>query len=78
VCATPPGFEVDLFVEAEAKALIEWHLGRIRWVDALRADRIRVHGPSKLARTLPTWNRLSPAAHMKDARPRRVAAVTAL
>jgi hypothetical protein len=29
-----------------------------------------VHGPSKLARALPTWNRLSPAAHMKDARPR--------
>jgi DNA-binding HxlR family transcriptional regulator len=78
VCATPPGFEVDLFVEAEAKALIEWHLGRIKWVDALRADRIRVHGPSKLARALPTWNRLSPAAHMKDARPRPVAAVTAL
>ena len=78
MCATPPGFEVDLFVEAEAKALIEWHLGRIRWVDALRADRIRVHGPSKLARALPTWNRLSPAAHMKDARPRPVASVTAL
>jgi hypothetical protein len=47
-------------------------------VDALRADRIRVHGPSKLARALPTWNRLSPAAHMKDARPRPVASVTAL
>ncbi len=78
VCATYPGFEVDLFVEAEARALIEWHLGRIKWVDALRADRIRVHGPSKLARALPTWNRLSPAAHIKDARPRRVAAVAAL
>lgn len=78
VCQTYPGFEVDLFVEAEPRALIEWHLGRIEWVDALRADRIRVHGPSRLARALPTWNRLSPAAHAKDARPRRVAAVTAL
>jgi DNA-binding HxlR family transcriptional regulator len=78
VCQTYPGFEVDLFVEAEPRALIEWHLGRIRWVDALRADRIRVHGPSKLARALPTWNHLSPAAHTKDGRPRRVTAVAAL
>jgi hypothetical protein len=31
VCATYPGFEVDLFVEAEPRALIEWHLGRIEW-----------------------------------------------
>lgn len=77
VCQTYPGFEVDLFVEAEPRALIEWHLGRIKWVDALRADRIRVQGPSKLARALPTWNHLSPAAHAKDARPRRVAAVAA-
>ena len=67
-----------LFVEAEPRALIEWHLGRIRWVDALRADRIRVHGPSKLARALPTWNHLSPAAHTKDAQPRRAATVAAL
>jgi DNA-binding HxlR family transcriptional regulator len=76
VCATYPGFEVDLYVEAEARALIEWHLGRIKWADALRADRIRVHGPSKLARSLPTWNLLSPAAHAKDAR-RRPASVGA-
>jgi DNA-binding HxlR family transcriptional regulator len=77
VCATYPGFDVDLYVEAEARALIEWHLGRIKWADALRADRIRVHGPSKLARSLPTWNLLSPAAHAKDARARRLASVGA-
>lgn len=77
VCATYPGFEVDLFVEAEPRALIEWHLGRIKWVDALRADRIRVHGLPKLARALPTWNHLSPAAQLTDARPRRIAALGA-
>jgi DNA-binding HxlR family transcriptional regulator len=33
VCQTYPGFEVDLYVEAEPRALIEWHLGRITWVD---------------------------------------------
>jgi DNA-binding HxlR family transcriptional regulator len=77
VCATYPGFEVDLFVEAEPRAMIEWHLGRIEWVDALRDDRIRVHGPSSLARALPTWNHLSPAAHARDAGRPRVAAEAA-
>ncbi len=61
VCATYPGFEVELFVEAEPRALVEWNLGRITWADALRADRIRVQGPPKLARGLPTWNSLNPA-----------------
>jgi len=42
VCRKDPGFEIELFVEAEPAALAEWHLGRIEWVDALRADRIRV------------------------------------
>lgn len=63
VCATHPGFEIDLFVEAEAKALIDWHLARIEWVEALRAGRIRVHGLPTLARALPTWKLPSPAAH---------------
>jgi DNA-binding HxlR family transcriptional regulator len=76
VCATYPGFEVDLFVEAEPRALIEWNLGRITWADALRADRIRVLGPPKLARALPTWNSLNPA-NAKDVRPQRGAAASA-
>ncbi|HEU4749649.1 MAG TPA: helix-turn-helix domain-containing protein [Acidimicrobiia bacterium] len=62
VCQTYPGFEVDLFVEAEPRALAEWHLGRIEWLEALRAERIAVVGPPALARSLPTWNRRSAAA----------------
>lgn len=72
VCRTDPLFEVDLFVEAEPRALAEWHLGRIEWLDAIRSERIRVEGPTSLARALPTWNRLSAVAHTKDARPRAV------
>jgi len=67
VCRKDPGFEIELFVEAEPAALAEWHLGRIEWVDALRADRIRVVGPAPLARALPTWNRRSPAAQARRA-----------
>ena len=46
VCRKDPGFEVELFVEAEPAALAEWHLGRIEWADALRAERIRILGPA--------------------------------
>lgn len=67
VCRKDPGFEVDLFVQAEPAALAEWHLGQIEWVDALRAERIRVLGPAPLARALPTWNRRSPAAQVRRA-----------
>ena len=62
VCVKDPGFEVALYVEAEPRALAEWHLGRIEWIDALREERIRVIGPTRLAKALPTWNRRSEAA----------------
>jgi hypothetical protein len=67
VCRRDPGFEVELYVQAEPAALAEWHLGRIEWSDALRAERIRVLGPATLARALPTWNRRSPAAWARQA-----------
>jgi DNA-binding MarR family transcriptional regulator len=67
VCRKDPGFEVELFVQAEPAALAEWHLGRIEWTDALRAERIRVLGPASLARALPTWNHRSAAAQARHA-----------
>jgi hypothetical protein len=60
---------VDLFVEAEPRALAEWHLGRIEWVEALRSARIAVVGPPSLARSLPTWNRRSAAAQARRSGP---------
>jgi DNA-binding HxlR family transcriptional regulator len=65
VCLRDPGFEEDLFVEAEPRALAEWHLGRVEWVDAVRDDRIRVIGPAALARALPSWNQRSEAARAR-------------
>lgn len=66
ICRKAPGFEEDLVIEADARALAEWHLGRIEWIDALREELIRVQGPSKLARALPTWNRRSEASRVKS------------
>jgi DNA-binding HxlR family transcriptional regulator len=68
ICRKDPGFEPDLFVEADARVLAEWHLGRIEWIDALRNEQIRVFGPSSLARALPTWNRRSEASRLAKTR----------
>jgi DNA-binding HxlR family transcriptional regulator len=68
ICRKDPGFEPDLFVEADARALAEWHLGRIEWVDAIREEQIRVSGPVSLARALPTWNRRSGASRLPKTR----------
>jgi DNA-binding HxlR family transcriptional regulator len=56
ICRTNPGFQEDLVVTAQARALTEWHLGRVGWTSALRSGHIRVTGSRSLARALPTWN----------------------
>jgi DNA-binding HxlR family transcriptional regulator len=68
VCRTDPGFPEDLVVTAQSRAIAEWHLGHIRWSDALKQDSIRVDGSPRLARALPTWNKQSGWAHL-DTRP---------
>ena len=65
VCRTNPGFDEDLVVTAASKALAEWHLGRIEWVDALRAGDFEVVGAPRLAKALPTWNRRSGWARLE-------------
>jgi DNA-binding HxlR family transcriptional regulator len=62
VCVRDPGFNEDLIIQIEPRALAEWHLGRIEWEEAVADGRIRVHGPPSLSRSLPTWNRRSEAA----------------
>lgn len=56
VCLTDPKMEEDLVVTAESTALAQWHLGRLEWAQALRANRVHVTGPRDLARALPSWN----------------------
>lgn len=56
VCYSDPGGEPDVSVVAESPAFVDWHRGRIRWIDATRDGRIRVTGRRAVARALPTWN----------------------
>ncbi len=66
VCLTNPGYDEDLVVQADPRALAEWHLGRIEWRDALADGRIAVAGPPAMARRLPSWNRRSDAARQRS------------
>jgi DNA-binding HxlR family transcriptional regulator len=59
VCRKHPGFDEDLIVTAESVALVEWHLGRIEWTEAINTKRIQVTGLPRLANALPTWNQRS-------------------
>lgn len=68
VCRTWPGFDEDLVVTAESAAFVQWHMGRLAWGRALASRRIRLDGPSALARAFPTWNRRSPFARVRPAR----------
>jgi hypothetical protein len=65
VCRTNPGYDEDLVVTATSKALAEWHLGRIEWVDALQTGDFEVAGAPRLAKALPTWNRRSGWARLE-------------
>ncbi len=57
VCRTYPGFEEDLIVTAQSRALADWHLGHISWADAIKKNHIEIMGPPRLAKALPNWNR---------------------
>jgi hypothetical protein len=67
ICKTYHGLDEDLFVTAEAEAFVKWHAGQLTWAQAIREDRIQLHGPSSLVRAFPTWNARSMFAHVTPA-----------
>jgi hypothetical protein len=54
-----PGFESDLIVTADLKAMTKVWLGDLSFSAALRARAVVVHGPPKWARAFPGWLLLS-------------------
>ena len=57
ICEKYPGGEEQLVVVVnDPVAFARWHLGEIKWGDALRCGAIEVRGSRALARALPTWN----------------------
>ena len=54
-CQIDPGYDVDLVVDGENRALHRWLLGVTTFREVQRSGRVRLIGPSRLARAFPTW-----------------------
>ncbi|MGN6576125.1 MAG: winged helix-turn-helix transcriptional regulator [Nocardioides sp.] len=55
VCQSNPGYDVDLALEADTGQMHRWLLGMVPFRDLVTAGSVRLLGPSRLARTFPTW-----------------------
>ena len=72
LCIDDPGYEVDLYVEADLAAMAAVWLGDKTFEAALRSREIRLIGPRELAKAFPKWLMLSHFAPV--ARPEAAAA----
>jgi hypothetical protein len=58
ICEKYPGGDEHLIVVVNDPVVFaRWHLGELRWVDALRSEGIELRGPRSLVRAFPTWHR---------------------
>src|SRR3546814_13790700 len=48
ICKTYPGFEVDLYVTAEAEAFVKWHAGKLSWSQATGDGHIQLADPPSM------------------------------
>jgi len=66
LCLNDPGFEVDLFIEAELRAFTSYWLGHTGLDHERDADRIRFTGSPALERSFGRWLRRGPYAPAGD------------
>jgi DNA-binding HxlR family transcriptional regulator len=62
LCFTDPGFGVDLFVDAEVKALTQIYLAHMTVAAALRKGEITLTGTPRYRRAFATWIGVTPYA----------------
>ncbi|GAB3853843.1 hypothetical protein ACFPIJ_61655 [Dactylosporangium cerinum] len=62
MCTSDPGHDVDLYVEADLRAMADVFLGRLDLRTALRDGRVDLTGPAPLRSAFPSWIGLSPFA----------------
>src|SRR3954471_17431870 len=55
VCIDDPGFEVDLYVEADLGAMAKVWLGDVPFERALTSGDVRLIGPREMAKAFPSW-----------------------
>jgi DNA-binding HxlR family transcriptional regulator len=77
LCVTDPGFEVDVFVEADLASFARVWLGQVPMREAMRSGAIRLAGDTQAVRAFPSWLLLSTLAAVPRPQPgefeRRVA-----
>lgn len=59
LCLRDPGFDVDLWVEADLEAFTRLWMGELTFAEALQKRVLAVEGPERLGRAFPRWMRLS-------------------
>jgi DNA-binding HxlR family transcriptional regulator len=59
LCISDPGFEVDIYVDADAAAMSNVWLGDLSFAEAVRTKKIRLSGMPGLIRQFPSWLLLS-------------------
>jgi hypothetical protein len=62
LCFTDPGFGVDLYVDAEVKALTQVYLAHLTVTAAVRRGEITLTGPPEYRRAFPSWIGVTPYA----------------
>ena len=62
LCSHASGHVEDLIVRTDTRTLVDVHLTRLSYADAVRRGRMRLEGPPALVRGFPTWFRASPFA----------------
>jgi DNA-binding HxlR family transcriptional regulator len=62
LCFTDPGFGVDLFVDAEVKALTQIYLAHLTVAAALRRGELALTGPPECRRAFASWIGVTPFA----------------
>lgn len=62
LCIVDPGWEVDLYVEADIAAFARVWLGEVPMREAIRAGAIRLAGNAQAVRNFPSWLLLSTLA----------------
>jgi DNA-binding HxlR family transcriptional regulator len=62
LCSRGMGYTEDLVARTDAACLVDIHLTRTTYDEALRSGRLVLEGPSDLARAVTTWIRSSPFA----------------
>ena len=59
LCASNPGFEVDLYVETDLRTMTAIWMGLATVEEELRAGRLQLTGDGGLRRAMPRWLGLS-------------------